>query len=327
MDEKGSVIYDLLSIIYMRNILLYFLLFHLFNSSFGQDNISKNKFVLKHQNRITKKFNSLGLELHEFETNEHHINYFDGGQGPALLLIHGFGGNGSVTWRKQVKLLSKHYRLIIPDLCWFNKSYSNNPPNLKSQTDALLGLLDSIEISKYSLAGISYGGYVSLALANRFPEKIEKLIIIDCPGHTYDISLLDTLAQMVDAKNVEDIFVPTSPKELKRLLKLASHSPLFIPKGILRQIFEVHFSNYHSEQRELIKTLPTTVDLDKIDTNKFDCLMIWGQKDKVFSLSEGEKLSKALNARFVVIKRAGHTVILERSKKFNSILMEFLQSN
>lgn len=293
--------------------------------AYGQNSSRENKLIINNQNRVTKRFNQLGLKTCKYETEKCRIDYFDGGQGPVLVLLHGFGGNGSITWRKQVKTLSKRFRLIIPDLCWFNKSYSQSQPTLEAQVEALSALLKSIDVQEYSLAGISYGGFVSLALASHEPKKVSKLIIIDCPGHTFNTSELHTLANKLEVKSVEDIFVPNSPEELKRLLKLASYSPVLIPKGILRQIYEVYFYNNHEQQRELLRTLEKTTSLDSVEKIGLDCAIIWGEKDEVFALSEGKKLAEALHAKFVVIKRAGHIVNLEKSKKFNKILVDLLE--
>jgi pimeloyl-ACP methyl ester carboxylesterase len=293
--------------------------------AFGQNSSRGNKLIVNFQNRIVERFNQLGLKTCTFETEKHRIDYFDGGRGPVLVLLHGFGGNGSVTWRKQVKPLSKQFRLIVPDLCWFNESYSQSAPTLEAQQEAISDLLKSLDIQEYALAGISYGGFVSLALANQEPQKVTKLLIIDSPGHTFDTNELSKLANKVKADRVEDIFVPTSPDKLKRLFKLASYAPVMIPKGILRQIYDVYFSKNHEQQRELLRTLAKTTLLDSVGKVALDCAIIWGEKDEVFPLSEGKKLAEALHAKFAIIKRAGHIVNLEKSNRFNKILIELLE--
>jgi len=310
----------------MKNLFNCLTFLFLVGIALGQHSSQENKLVVNFQNRMIKRFNQLGLKTSKFETEKFRIDYFDGGQGPVLVLLHGFGGNGPLTWRKQVAPLSKRYRLIIPDLCWFDKSYSQSAPTLEAQLEAISALLKSLDIQEYSLAGISYGGFIGLALAHQDPQKVAKLVIIDSPGHTFDTNELNTLATRLDVESVADIFVPTSPEELKRLLKLTYYSPVLIPKGILTQLYEVYFSKNHPQQRELLRTLATTTLLDSVGKERLDCAIIWGEKDDVFPLSEGEKLAEALHAKFAIIKRAGHIVNLERSKKFNKRLIELLEN-
>src|SRR5690606_8108353 len=102
----------------------------------------------------------------------------------TLLLLHGFGGDAQITWRKMYLDLSDDYHVIAPDLLWFGESSSSAAPNLAAQVDAVMDLLKYKSINKCAVAGISYGGFVVTGLIYAYPDYFTKIGIIDCPGVT-----------------------------------------------------------------------------------------------------------------------------------------------
>jgi pimeloyl-ACP methyl ester carboxylesterase len=279
------------------------------------------------QKHLDKKYARLGIEEKRFDQNGHEIKYFEGGVGDTLLLVHGFGGDGQVTWAKNIKELSAHYHLIIPDLLWFGESKSSKPQNMDSQVDALSSLLTFSQVDRYHIAGISYGGFVTLGMAVHEGEKIDKMVIIDSPGFTYNIDLLDTIAVQNNAKTVEDVFVVKNGEEVERLYNFAFYRDKNFPNGLMQDTYEFYFSENHDEQTELIQSLKAEQEryLSNGIPKQPKSLIIWGEHDMVFPMSEAVKLEKYLNCEMKVIEKAGHAPNIEQLKEFNSIMIEFLK--
>lgn len=285
--------------------------------------------VERHHQNLIKKYDQLGLINRQFENEDYHINYFDSDKGVPLVLLHGFGADGAVTWQKQVRKLLPKYRIIIPDLCWFGGSYSNKERTLETQISGIHSLLDSLGISQYNIAGISYGGFVAFGLVNAFPEQIRKLVIISSPGHTFDKTELNRLSDSLNINNVSELFVPQTPSEVYRLLNITTKKHLFIPQWVLKQIQEVYFSKYHQDQKQLLKNLQN-LDLSSInekEIKKVKSLIIWGENDVIFRKKEGIKFATAIDAQFTSIKNASHVVTMEKTRKFNQIFLDFLDEN
>lgn len=116
-------------------------------------------------------------------TNGIRIHYMECGQGPVLVLLHGFP-EFWYGWKNQIPALSKHFRLIIPDMRGYN--LSDKPPKVSDYTiDKLAadiaGIADALHIKSFLLAGHDWGAAVAWATAAIYPERIEKLAILNVP--------------------------------------------------------------------------------------------------------------------------------------------------
>lgn len=283
-------------------------------------------FVKWHQRRIRKKYEKLGFTERFYHSEDATVRYWIGGTGKPLLLIHGFGADGMLTWEKQIKPVAAQFQVIVPDLCWFGESTANLSPNLLTQITVMAQLLDYLEVNEYDVVGISYGGFVGLGLGCLFPDQVQKLGIVCSPGNTYNHALLKDLSAKAGVEEVEDLFVPTTPQEILRLIDLAFWKKRRIPSFLLKQMQELYFSRHHAEQRALLYALKT------MNPNSFrtsvllqkDVHLIWGAGDAIFPVTEGQKLAHHLNAEIAIIPKAGHAVNVERRRQFNKEFLLFL---
>ena len=113
------------------------------------------------------------------------IHYNEAGSGPVLVLIHG-GGPGASGWsnyNRNIEELSKHFRVLVPDLPGFGKS------DIKPKGSPMPGwyatkmgeFLDALGIDKAHFVGNSLGGMVTLRLAMDRPEKVNRMVLMG-PG-------------------------------------------------------------------------------------------------------------------------------------------------
>ncbi|MNW38592.1 3-oxoadipate enol-lactonase 2 [compost metagenome] len=98
--------------------------------------------------------------------------YEDRGQGNTVVLLHGFCGS-SAYWEIVQPLLTRSYRVIIPDLRGHG---STDAPigayTIDQMADDVAQLLESLGVAKYSVLGHSMGGYVALSMAERYPDRL-----------------------------------------------------------------------------------------------------------------------------------------------------------
>lgn len=100
------------------------------------------------------------------------------GKGTPLMLVHGFPLDSS-SWNELIPYLKDHFDLILPDLRGFGKSTTVEAPyTLSDMADDLAGLLDHLGVEKTALAGHSMGGYISLAFAKKYPQRVSGLGLI-----------------------------------------------------------------------------------------------------------------------------------------------------
>ncbi len=105
------------------------------------------------------------------------------GEGPPLILLHGFP-DFWYAWKSVIPGLKKHYKLIIPDMRGYN--LSDKPKGISNYKIELLiddikGLIESLSLGKVFLAGHDWGGAVAWAFAEKYPDMLQKLAILNAP--------------------------------------------------------------------------------------------------------------------------------------------------
>jgi pimeloyl-ACP methyl ester carboxylesterase len=106
------------------------------------------------------------------------ITYYKTGNGPAILLVHGFPANVHL-WRHIVPELSKTYTVILPNFFEEKGDWLTDGKTSMSQlAESFNDILTHENLNKVLLAGHSMGGYMGLAFAARYPEKLIGLSLI-----------------------------------------------------------------------------------------------------------------------------------------------------
>ncbi len=108
------------------------------------------------------------------------VRYLDwGGDGPPIMALHGLAS--SAHWYDLVApMLKEHGRVIAPDQRGHGQtSQMDSGYDWQTLASDIVGLMDHLELEKVSVLGHSWGGNVAGNLASRFPERVEKLVLID----------------------------------------------------------------------------------------------------------------------------------------------------
>jgi pimeloyl-ACP methyl ester carboxylesterase len=119
---------------------------------------------------------------HIIKTNNidlHYVEHNPNGK-PTLTLLHGLTANAHAFDGLVAHGLTKHFRFITPDLR--GRGLSSKPAfryTLEDHARDILGLLDELKIEKALLGGHSYGGLLSVYIAANYPDRVEKLVILD----------------------------------------------------------------------------------------------------------------------------------------------------
>ena len=104
--------------------------------------------------------------------NDHVISYRVVGKGSPVMLVHGFGEDGRV-WEKQEAVLEKNFLLIIPDLPGSGQSEATEDMSMEGLARVLKLILDRLSIDTCIMVGHSMGGYITLAFADLFPDRLK----------------------------------------------------------------------------------------------------------------------------------------------------------
>jgi pimeloyl-ACP methyl ester carboxylesterase len=104
-----------------------------------------------------------------------------GGQGPAVVLLHGFGDTGDM-WAPLAADLARDHTVVVPDLR--GMGLSSRPPggyDKRTQAADIRSVLTALGLDRAAVVGHDIGTMVAYAYAARYPEKTEKLVVMDAP--------------------------------------------------------------------------------------------------------------------------------------------------
>ncbi len=102
----------------------------------------------------------------------------DAGSGAPCILLHGFPFDRRL-WRRQILALAEDYRVVVPDLRGHGQSEAPPPPyRMVEFAEDVRALADRLELERFVLVGQSMGGYIALAFAERYPERIAGLGLV-----------------------------------------------------------------------------------------------------------------------------------------------------
>jgi pimeloyl-ACP methyl ester carboxylesterase len=121
------------------------------------------------------------LEFKFVETSVGKVHAVVGGEGEPLLLVHGFGDSNSWrTWVKNVDALSMIARVYALELPGYGESdQPTESLDATGHANVMLELMDKENIERASVIGLSWGGQVTQELTEKYPERVNKIVLVD----------------------------------------------------------------------------------------------------------------------------------------------------
>ena len=131
------------------------------------------------------------FQMKMVQTNGSSLYVRYGGNGPAVILLHGFGDTGDM-WAPLAAVLVKDHTVVVPDLRGMGLSaHPDAGYSKKNQALDVIGVLDTLEIERLALVTHDIGNMVGYAVAAQFPNRVTRWAVIDAPlpgiGHWDDI--------------------------------------------------------------------------------------------------------------------------------------------
>jgi 3-oxoadipate enol-lactonase len=253
------------------------------------------------------------------------LSYGDEGDGPPVVLLHAFP-LARAMWRPQVEDLRGDYRIITPDLPGFGTSHGfAGTPSVEAMADAVADLLDQIPIAeRVVLGGLSMGGYVALAFARRYGDRLRGLILADTrsePDNEEGRANRDKMIALASTGPPGAVIEQMMPRLLGP--QTAEHRPE-VAAEVRRIAADQHSAGIVAALRALRDRPDAGPWLGSIGV---PTLVLVGRDDALTPPALAEPLAKGIpGARLVVLEGAGHLSNLERPEAFNAAVREFLVS-
>jgi pimeloyl-ACP methyl ester carboxylesterase len=253
-------------------------------------------------------------------------HYHDAGEGDVVLMLHGSGPGVSAwaNWQHALPFLARGARVLALDVVGFG--HTERPGDvrysLRTWTDHVWGLLDTLGVRTASVIGNSLGGRIALQMAEDDQSRLDRLVLMGSPGvgMTVTDGLKALRAYTPSPDNMRDLlrtYFAVDPTlisdELVRIRYEASAAP-----GAHEAYTKMFFDPEHAGGRlEITEEQVRAVDVPT--------LLVHGREDRIVPLDVSFRMVDLLpNADLHVFAHCGHWTQIERAADFNAVVAQFL---
>ncbi len=271
------------------------------------------------------------------------LHYVEAGEGPLVLLLHGFP-QFWYEWRHQIPaLVEAGFRVVAPDMRGYN--LSDKPPEVQAYRVDLLArdvkrLILACGERTATVVGHDWGALVAWIAAMRYPGRVERLAILNVPHPARFLDGLLSPVQLLRSSYMFFFQIPRLPEEVIRagdfalLRSVLRRDPVrpgvFTAEDIERYVGAMARPgaltatlNYY---RALLRDPRETQTL--LERIEAPVLVIWGEKDRFLSrrLADPPLLWVPNLLRVERLPDASHWVAEDRPREVNTLLLDFLRS-
>jgi len=240
------------------------------------------------------------------------------GEGPPLLLLHGFGGDINIWVFNQEALSADRtvYALDLPGHGGSTKDVGEG--DLASLVDVVAGFMDEMGIEKAHIFGHSMGGAVAGSFAIEHPERVQSLVLIASAG----------LGEEINGDYIEGFIAANRRKEMRNALSLLFADPDLVNRQLVNDVMKFKRLDGVDEALRKIadKLFPggKQADVPDISGVEVPMLVVWGTEDKIVPVAHAQNVPEG--ARVEVLDATGHMPQMEAAGQTNRLIGEFLDS-
>jgi 2-succinyl-6-hydroxy-2,4-cyclohexadiene-1-carboxylate synthase len=258
-----------------------------------------------------------------------HLNIADSGDGPPLVLLHGFTGSAS-SWKSHILIFEKRFQVFAIDLLGHGGSDAPADPlryRMERCVEDLVSVFDQLGLGRVNLLGYSMGGRVALHVAAAHPDRVRALVLESAsPG------LADTAEQQSRVASDEALADFIEREGLEAFVDKWEQLPLFASQARLPASVraELRAQRLHNNPRGLansLRGLGTGVQpslWDRLPELHVPALLIAGEIDQKFTAITRSMAGALPNARLALVPDAGHAVHFEQPAAFDHLVLDYL---
>lgn len=254
-----------------------------------------------------------------------------GTKGKVLLFIHGFSAS-TYSWRLNMEPLAKNYKVYALDLKGFG--YTAKPAEsdytLDAQAKLVTDFMDTLKIKSAVLIGNSMGGAISMKVALQFPDKVEKLVLVDSAGVSEGIVMFGVLGKNISTNSLSKTlnYLFMNEHTIKSIVK-----SLYVQKNLKTdEVAEGYVKPFRTPGIEdafaqMVKGFVEDDDLPKrIPEIIIPTLIVWGENDTIIPVSAAKKFNELIKgSKLIIYPEAGHMPMEEHPAEFNKAISEFIK--
>ena len=258
----------------------------------------------------------------QFSYQNSNIFYRIAGSGKPVVLLHGFGEDGNI-WQNQIDFLNPHYCLIIPDLPGSGKSEMIADMSIEGMGECIKAIIDQEKLNAVVLLGHSMGGYITLAIAEKYPQLLTAFGLVH--SSAYADSEEKKAARQ---KSIEFIKATGAYEFLKTAIpglflrgqdgsQSSDPCTLLIEEG--KNFTAEALAAYYTamikrpDRTEVLKSFPHPI------------LFLMGEHDKAVPFAQSlEQCHLPQQSHLYILRQSAHMGMVEEIEKTNAALLSFL---
>jgi 4,5:9,10-diseco-3-hydroxy-5,9,17-trioxoandrosta-1(10),2-diene-4-oate hydrolase len=254
------------------------------------------------------------------------VHYHDAGRGPVVLFLHGSGpgASGWSNFRHNFPVFADAgFRTLVPDTLGYG--YSSKPDGVDYTLDFLVGAVErflaSVGVERCAVVGNSHGGAMSIQLALRRPELVERLVLM-APG---GLEERETYMKMAGIRTMVKAFM--DPAGITRAsMRKVFELQLFDPSLVTDELLDERVSIAELQPKRVLTSMVVphlAPELPKLACPVFG---LWGVDDQFCPMSGAITIATSVkDARVLLLSQCGHWVMVEKRALFNDACVRFLR--
>ncbi|MDK0524228.1 alpha/beta hydrolase [Streptomyces sp. ML-6] len=269
----------------------------------------------------------------DVRAGQHSIRLNRAGEGnaDAVLFLHGSGpgATGMSNFSGTIPAFADSYDcLVIDEVGWGDSSHPDTPPGarIRQNVEAVLELLDELDLDRVHLVGNSMGGALALHLLARAPERFGKAVLMGAAGAGNMTGPTPAMMRLIN------FYDDPTPRAMAELISFMLHDPdLFGDRlGTIaeeRLAVAVRPEVERSHRQTFTMAPGTGPGLPEIALNRIphDVLLVHGREDVIVPPEGSEWFARRIpNARLHLIPHCGHWAQIEQAAHFNAVTRSFL---
>lgn len=278
---------------------------------------------------------SFSMEHHELLLHGHRVSYQAGGEGPPLVLIHGITSS-SVAWEPVFDLLTEHHTVIAPDLLGHGASAKpRGDYSLGAYACLIRDLMVAHGHERATIVGHSLGGGIAMQLAYQFPERVDRLALVNSGGLGKEVSLLLRAATLPGSELVLPLLASAPVLNTGAALgKALGFLKLKAGSDLAEMAAGFASLNSGESQRAFVHTARAVIDVagqrvsatDKLYlAEAVPTLIVWGDEDPIIPAAHGIRAHKLMpGSRLELFEGAGHYAHHDDPVRFARVLRDFV---
>jgi esterase len=260
------------------------------------------------------------------------------GEGPALVILHGLYGS-SDNWLTIAKSLATNYAVLLPDLRNHGRSAHDYAMNYDNMSEDVIEMLDELSIEKAVIMGHSMGGKVAMTIALNWPERVDKLVVVDIAPVSYLSKEASPEAGTDHAKiiyalrSLDTSSLKSRAEADKRLSYSIPHTGTrqFLLKNLHKAVsgeyaWRINIKSIEDNLKAIMDNICLKSKERDCETQSFPVLFIRGEASKYVAEMHYPAIKKIFpKSTITTLFDAGHWLHAEQPEAFLEVLKDFLK--